>query len=77
MTSKNKIVLLFFVCFLFSCKNKNVTKDVQRYCKCLEQYQHDELNRDYCIEMMQEIKAKYADDGRALMQILEETNQCL
>ena len=62
---------------IFSCKNKDVTQDVERYCACLEEFQHDAVGRETCIEMMFEIKEKYAHDGRALMQILEETDKCL
>jgi hypothetical protein len=62
--------------FALSCKNRNVTEDVQKYCECLNQYKTDALNREQCIELMNEIKAKYADDNRALMQILEETDNC-
>lgn len=73
--------LLFLLFFIFicssSCKNKNVTEDVQRYCDCLDQHQHNPDGRETCLDLMDEMKTKYAGDNRALMQILEETDGCL
>jgi len=68
-------LILFSV--LLSCKNKNVTEDVRRYCDCLSEFQHNPEGREKCLEMMGEIKIKYQGDNRALMQVLEETDNCL
>jgi hypothetical protein len=63
--------------FLISCKNEHVTKDMSRYCDCLNNHKHDHLGREQCFEMMLEIKEKYSGDNRALLQILDETDHCL
>jgi len=74
-------LLLFFSLVLLptliSCKNRNVSEDVRRYCDCLADYQANPEGRETCFEMMDEIKNKYKGDNRALMQILEETDGCL
>lgn len=79
----NSIRIYTFIAFslmilcLSSCKNKEVTKDVQRYCACLTDNKTNPDGRDTCFEMMEEIKAKYAGDNRALLQILDETEGCM
>jgi hypothetical protein len=68
---------MFIFLVLFSCKNKEVTQDVQRYCACLTEHKSNPEGRESCLEMMDEIKAKYAGDNRALLQILDETEGCM
>jgi hypothetical protein len=70
------LFMFIFIVFL-SCKNKEVTQDVQRYCACLTDNKTNPDGRETCFEMMDEIKAKYAGDNRALLQILDETENCL
>jgi hypothetical protein len=70
-------LLLFVSLSLAGCKNKDVTHDVQRYCSCLTEHKTNPEGRESCLEMMDEIKAKYAGDNRALLQILEETDGCM
>jgi hypothetical protein len=76
----SRFALLAFLLLAFSlvsCKNKAVAKDVQRYCACLSENKSNPDGRESCLEMMDEIKAKYAGDNRALLQILEETDGCM
>lgn len=75
--SKPIVFVIFTSLVLISCKNKDVTADVQRYCECLTQYQYNPDGRTACLDMMDEIKAKYAGDNRALLQILKDTDNCL
>jgi len=70
-------LLLLSPVYLFACKNKNVSEDVRLYCDCLAEFQHNPEGRETCLELMNEIKSKYAGDNRALMQVLEETDGCL
>ncbi len=74
---KAALVLFVVVFSASSCKNKEVSEDVRSYCDCLAQYQHNPEGRATCLDMMEDIKSKYAGDNRALMQILEETDGCL
>ena len=62
---------------VFGCKNKHVSEDVKRYCACLAENQQNPDGRTKCLDLMDEIKAKYAGDNRALLQILKETDGCL
>jgi hypothetical protein len=71
------IALMFIGFSVVSCKNKAVAEDVKRYCACLTENKSNPEGRESCIEMMEEIKAKYAGDNRALLQILDETEGCL
>lgn len=77
MKLKFCLLIIVFSSAAVGCKNRNVTEDVQKYCDCLDQNKSDALGREQCIELMIEIKAKYADDNRALLQILDETDNCL
>jgi len=71
-----------FVCFIglllfVSCKSEEVTKDVQRYCECLSEKKHSLEEREICFEMMYEIKDKWKHSNRRMLQILDETENCL
>lgn len=71
------IAFMFLGFSVFSCKNKAVAEDVKGYCACLTEHKSNPEGRESCLEMMDEIKAKYAGDNRALLQILDETENCL
>ena len=61
---------------LSACKNKEITKEVQEYCECIELQRGKVDTRLDCIEMMEVLKAKYTGNSRALLQILDETENC-
>jgi hypothetical protein len=68
------IFILFML--LSSCKNKEITKEVQEYCECIELQRGNSDSRIDCLDMMEVLKEKYKGDSRALMQILDETEKC-
>lgn len=75
---KRNIILLGIggLLSLFSCKNEEASKAVERYCNCLSENVDDVAGRLSCIEMMDSLQKAFAHQPRVLNQIVEETSEC-
>jgi hypothetical protein len=76
MPIKTFLSLILLLLTISSCKNDEITEEVKKYCSCLEKNQNNPIGREDCLIIMEEIKEKYGNDDAAMMQVLEETDNC-
>jgi hypothetical protein len=70
------ILVLALVFFNLSCSNQSIKDQVSHYCSCLKENKQKPLERDKCLDMMNDLLEKHAADANALAEIIEEVEKC-
>lgn len=71
--------LIFPIGILFmlaSCQNTTVEQDVQKYCDCVKNAQHDISKTQQCADIMNDIIVKYEYDPEASDKLQHLVNEC-
>ena len=71
------IALSILICgALTSCDDPELDALMSDYCECISASRYEKDKHQECIEKMDTIKMKYANQPRKLQEVLEKTNDC-
>lgn len=76
--TKSGILLSLFASFMLfsSCEDTELNILMEEYCECINESRNDSDKSHDCIELMNDINSKYANQPNKLKKVLELTDTC-